>query len=196
VRNFINIVESACHEERMDEIYPMRQSEMLESVTRQKINTIIRKGGLKLMKQVDDRTKIFQQDRGGGKFDLVVTQDRKGIGYAWINRSRFAGADGYVIDEIGLLDDAQGAGIGKAIYNALLDTGLALYSGGQQTPAGERMWRWLIGRSDLHVYVLDLRDDDKEIILPAKNGHLPFDPWKEFDSRLIVSKTPLAGFFD
>lgn len=170
----------------VNEVYPMEA--IPQKQVRDKIRDIMR-GKLELLTEIDPQTKLYRQPRQTGSFDLLLVRDRVGIGFVWLSRITLADVIGYTFTEIGLLDEFQGRGYGKAIYNAILAMDAPLISGGMQTADGQKMWRWLIGRPDLHAYVVDIQGDD-DILYPLEQS--PIDPWNVHDSRLIVSKSPLA----
>lgn len=59
-----------------------------------------------------------------------------------------------------VFEEFRGMGIGKKIYHGVLNDGVLLASGHQQSQHGRRMWRSLIKEGKYHIWAHDFNDTD------------------------------------
>jgi GNAT superfamily N-acetyltransferase len=179
--------------EVLNEIYAGGPEEHDDQQVRDRIRDHSYYGGWQVIAKAGD-VYVKKADLNDGEIGLRLVKNKKAIGYASLLKMNYSGVDGYIAVEVGVVEGEKFNGYGKLLYNTMLNLGHVIFSGGQQTPDGRKMWHWLLKQPNVHCYVTTVPDsnDEHHPYLPVENGVLPIDPWREKAARLVASRTPLV----
>jgi hypothetical protein len=79
---------------------------------------------------------------GMRKYDNYLIQKKKGLQVAKINLiiANFPVKSSYMVTTVTVHEKYRGIGLAKAMYSTILNSGVTIISGSQQTPGGQRNW--------------------------------------------------------
>lgn len=164
---------------RIDEITAISDRDMSEQHCREQIRLLLNYRDWTLLADLSD-VKYRWRDQGRGSKDVLIIHDKKAVGYAILHATECAGITGFNMTEIGLSSwEREGNGFGARLYDVLLDQGITLFSGVQQTRSGRNMWERLMKRPGVEVSAIV---DDKVVPLDG------VDPWSSQDISLMARK--------
>jgi hypothetical protein len=173
-----NVFKVACDDsEHLNEINRTAASTLNENKIRETIRIAL-SVKRKVIGRIGDVRISMGQDRNAQY--AIFAKNKIAYGFAILDKAKLDGTDGYYMTEIGLLDEIRYQGIGYAFYKMLLSQHFTLFSGGSQTPDGEKTWRKLMRDPNVTIRMIRLSDEGKNTISDG-------DPWVDPDVRLIAT---------
>lgn len=167
-------------DKKLDEISRISSDDHGEDAIRQGIRYAVNTNRT-LLAEIDGVRITWGPAAGGypGSIDVVFAKDSVALGYALLQKANRGPVEGYFVTEIGFRPSLRGFGIGRKFYRLLLDRGMTLFSGAQQTPDGEKVWKEIMKWPDIQVCLAD------------DNGLIRVDPskaWNNDDFILVAFK--------